>query len=313
MLPLSMGMVGRKDMPMANNSNPNHRPLSVITYLAANPTETFTLAEIARDLGLSKGSAHRVMAALTEAGFVYRHPRNKAYSLGLALVAIGSATLERYAGIEIAKREMARLARDFGLGCAATAILNNEYILLAREGTPASVDGLALVGERRFVVPGIGIGQMAWRGQSDIDAYAASGGAYMTDSLRDRLLASLPIIRRRGYAMAANGTGMRRLSYETLVPIGQVPDKPPTPALEWIDDIPLEEFQMLEFAEAKGRGVNYLAAPVFSAEGEIVFEILISRLPVEMSQTEFEFYETQLLNAADTITRQIRGCRPQPW
>jgi DNA-binding IclR family transcriptional regulator len=154
---------------------------------------------------------------------------------------------------------------------------------------------------------------MAWRGRSDIDAYIASGGAYMTQSLRERLEASLPVIRRRGYSMAANGTGMRRLSHDTLVPIGQASDTPHAGSLEWIDNISLEEFQMLEFAEAKGKGVNYLAAPVFSAEGEIVFEMLISRLPVDMSQADFEFYETQLLNVADTITRQIRGVRPKPW
>lgn len=298
---------------MAASSDPNHRPLAVITYLAANPTATFSLAEIARDLGLSKGSAHRVMTALTEAGFVSRHPRNKTYSLGLALVAIGSATLERYAGIEMAKREMARLTRELDVGCAATAIIGDEYILLAREGTPASVDGLTLIGERRFVFPSIGIGQIAWRSQAEIEHYAASGRGFMTERLKSRLEASLPVIRRRGYSMAANGAGMRRLCHETLVPVGQVQDKTPARNMDWIETIPLDEFQMLEFAEAEGKGVNYIAAPIFSPEGEIAFEILVSRLPVDLTAAAFERYLAQLLLVADSITNQIRGTRPQPW
>lgn len=296
---------------MSDNSNPNHRPINVVAFLAAHPTEAFTLAEIARHLGLSKGSAHRVMTALMETGFVSRHPRHKTYSLGMVLVAIGQAALERYPGIECARREMVRLASELNVGCAASAIVNNEYLLLAREGVPKANDGLTLVGERLFVVPPIGIGQMAWRRQEEIAAYLATGAAYMSEAVRQHLLKVFPEIRRRGYAMAANGTGMRKLMRATIVPIGRRPDELPTfSLLEGQPTIPLEEFQLLRLADARGEGVNYISAPVFSPEGDISFEILMSGFPVGLNEDEFKRYASRLTLAAETVTKEIRGRRP---
>jgi DNA-binding IclR family transcriptional regulator len=293
------------------NSDPNHRPINVVTFLAAHPTETFTLAELTRHLGLSKGSAHRVMTALAESGFVHRHPRHKTYSLGIALVAIGQAALQKYPGIEFARREMARLVSELHVGCGATAIVNNEYLLLGREGAPHAYDGLTLVGERRFVVPPIGIGQMAWRGEAEVEEYLRRGAAYLTGPVCRRLRASFPIIRRRGYSMAANGLGLRRLVQATIVPIGQTTHTvPKLSTLAHDVDIPLDEYQMLAFNEARGKGVNYLAAPVFSPDGDICFELLVSGLPVEMTDGEFARYTTRLLLAADIVTKEIRGRKP---
>src|SRR3546814_5448366 len=92
----------------------------------------------------------RVMTALTDAGFVSRHPRHKTFTLGMALVAVGQAALDRYPGVAIARREMVRLNAELNVGFGATAIVNNEYLLLGREGTPRTYDGLALVGERQI-------------------------------------------------------------------------------------------------------------------------------------------------------------------
>jgi DNA-binding IclR family transcriptional regulator len=296
------------------HSNPNRRPINVVIFLAAHPTEAFTLAEIARSLGLSKGSAHRVMMALMETGFVSRHPRHRTYSLGMALVAIGQAALERYPGIEYARRELSRLVAELNVACGASAIVNNEYLLLAREGVPQTYDGLTLVGERRFVVPTIGIGQMAWRSQREIEAYLATGSAYMSDAVREHLLAAFPEIRRRGYSMAANGMGMRRLMQATVVPIGHGPGEVAAlSTLEGSADIPLEEFQMLGLADARGKGVNYIAAPVFSSDGDVCLEILMSGFPVDLKVEDIERHAARLTLAADTVTKEIRGRKPTAW
>jgi DNA-binding IclR family transcriptional regulator len=296
---------------LSGHSDPNHRPISVVTFLAAHPTETFTLAEIARHMKLSKGSAHRVMTALTESGFVYRHPRHKTFSLGMLLVAIGQSALQKYPGIDMARQEMARLVTELGVGCATAAIVNDDYILLGREGAPHNYEGLTLVGERRYIVPPIGIGQIAWRSLRDIEAYLDSGAPYLNEATRNHLAASFAVIRHRGYSIAANGTGMRHLIEATVVPIGQEHDNTSAlAALAGDATIPLEEFQLLNLGDAAGKGVNYIAAPVFSPEGEVSFEILISGMPVHLSETEFERYVGRLLRAADIITKEVRGRKP---
>lgn len=299
---------------MSDFSDPNHRPLKVITFLAAHATETFTLAEIARLLGLSKGSAHRVMTALADAGFVSRHPRHKTYSLGMALVAIGQAALERYPGIGIARREMARLKAELNVGFGATAIVNDEYLLLAREGTPRTYDGLTMVGERRMVTPSIGIGQMAWRGPEEVEAYLAKGTAYLNDATRKRMLASLSEIRRRGYSMAADGMGIHNLLKATVIPLGQAAEVQPTvAALPAAGEVSASEFQLLDFAEAEGKGINYVAAPVFSPESEVCLEIVMSGFPENLGLQDIERYSTKLVQAADVVTSEIRGRKPKPW
>ncbi|MBU6268425.1 MAG: helix-turn-helix domain-containing protein [Sphingomonadales bacterium] len=299
---------------MSDFSDPNHRPLRVITFLAAHATEAFTLAEIARLLDLSKGSAHRVMMALTEAGFVSRHPRHKTYTLGMTLVAIGQAALDRYPGVAIAQREMARLRADLNLGFGATAIVNHEYLLLGREGTPRTYDGLTLVGERRAVVPSIGIGQIAWRGDAAIAAYLDSGTAYLSPDIRRHLERAIPVIRRRGYAMAAEGIGLHRLIKATVISPGEPEDETlSATAIRNAGEILASEFQMLDWDDAPGKGVNYVAAPVFSPEGEACLEIVMSAFPEGCSRSDLERFTARLVQAADYVTHEIRGRKPKPW
>ena len=299
---------------MSDFSDPNHRPLRVITFLAAHATEAFTLAELARLLTLSKGSAHRVMTALTDAGFVARHPRHKTYTLGMGLVAIGEAALERYPGIAIARREMSRLRAELGVGCGATAIVNDEYLLLGREGTPRTYDGLTLVGERRLVVPSIGMGQIAWRDEDEIATYLAKGAAYMSTALHDHLVACFPEIRRRGFAMAANGTAIPRLIAATIIPLGRhASDLLPVDVLHGVAQVPPSEFQIRDIVEAEGKGINYIAAPVFSAEREVCLEIVISGFPEHPGVQEIERYAAKVVQAADIVTSEIRGRKPKPW
>lgn len=297
---------------MTGPSDPNHRPLRVINFLAAHATESFTLAEIARILGLPKGSAHRVMIALTEAGFVSRHPRHKTFTLGLALVAVGQAALDRYPGIGIARREMRRLHEELGVGLGATAIVNDEYLLLGREGTPRTHDGLTLVGERHMVIPTIGIGQIAWRSDEEIDAYLASGSAYLTAEILEHLNKAIPLIRRRGFSMAAAGRGLHGLIKATVLPAHLDGEDFPS-AMAGVGQVSAAEFQMQDWGDAQGAGVDYVAAPVFSPDGEVCLEIVMSGLPVSLGRQDLERYTAKLLQAADVVTSEIRGRKPKPW
>jgi len=302
----------RKAMP--EFSDPNHRPLKVIKFLAAHATESFNLSEIARLLGLSKGSAHRVMTALTEAGFVARHPRHKTYTLGLALVAVGEAALSRYPGVAAARREMARLHAEWGVGCGATAIVNDEYLLLGREGTPRTYDGLTIVGERRLVVPSIGIGQVAWRSEAEIAAYLDKGRTYLDAAVCDHLAACMPVIRQRGYATAANGLGMQRLIDATVIPLNQhATDMKPGPAIDIVGMDSASEFQIRQPAEAAGKGINYIAAPVFSPEGDVCLEIVASGFRETIEANAIDRLAAKVIQAADIVTSEMRGRKPRPW
>ena len=116
--------------------------LDVLNFLGAHPTESFTLAQIARHVGLSNGSAHRILTTMAESRFLSRNERHKTYSLGIALVALGRAALEKHRGIEIARQEIAQLALELNAQWSVTAIADGELLLVAKEGAPHSHDGV---------------------------------------------------------------------------------------------------------------------------------------------------------------------------
>ncbi|RYE38733.1 MAG: hypothetical protein EOP21_11730, partial [Hyphomicrobiales bacterium] len=206
-------------MPATSEAaGPNSRVVEIINFLAAHPTEAFTLSEIARNIGLSNGSAHRVLTMLAAARFLSRHPKHKTYSLGLALVAVGQAALEKHRGIDVARREMNRLTQELKAQCVATIIAESDRLVLATTGRPQSHAELNRVGERHPIIPPIGLSCVAWRGEEAIRQFLAQAPIPLGAEMLRHIEASFPVVRRRGYAIAANGPVLSSLRYATIQP-----------------------------------------------------------------------------------------------
>ena len=125
----------------------------------------------------------------------------------MAMVAIGQAAVEKHRGIEIARREIARLAVELNVQCSANSIVDDEVLVLIKEGTPQSHLGLTRVGERRPLIPPVGLCHVAWGGEAAIQAYIDKASGHLSDQVRSRLVSAFPVIRQRGYAIAMNGAG----------------------------------------------------------------------------------------------------------
>jgi IclR family transcriptional regulator, acetate operon repressor len=69
------------------------RALTVI--LAFEETDTLTIAEIGRRLGVSRSTAYRLLNVLEHRGFVRQNPRTKAFTSGPALLRVGLAAARR--------------------------------------------------------------------------------------------------------------------------------------------------------------------------------------------------------------------------
>ena len=295
---------------MPEPSNPTGRVLDILNFLAAHPTERFTLAEIARHLSLSNGSAHRVLTAMTAAQYLSRHETHRTYSLGVALVAIGQAAVEKHRGIEVARREIARLSVELNVQCSANVVADDDLLVVIREGM-ASHQGFTRVGERRPFLPPLGICHVAWAGEAAIDAYIAKAGGHLSAALQAHLLATLPLIRRRGYAMAANGPSTPKARQASVLPIGQNRD-----AAYWasvfalISELRPEELQLTDVREAGPDGIVYLSAPVFAPDGAVSLQLVISGMPSTLSPKKIERYAERLSAAAALITSETHGQPP---
>lgn len=297
---------------MPDPSNPTSRVIDVLNFLAAHPTENFTLAEIARHVGLSNGSAHRVLTTLAAADFLSRNEKHRTYSLGISMVAIGQAAVEKHRGIEIARREIARLAVELNVQCSANTVVEDEILVLVREGASRTHHGLTRVGERRPLVPPMGICHVAWSGEEMIQSYAGKAAAHLSDAIRAHLLSVFPLVRRRGYAVAANGPTTNHSRGATFLPIGQVRDVAYWASVfELVGQLSADEIQLADIKDAGPAGIAYLSAPVFSPAGKVSFQLVISGLPSNLDTQTAERYAERLCAAAALITSETHGKRPQ--
>jgi DNA-binding IclR family transcriptional regulator len=295
------------------SSGPNSRVVEVMNFLAAHPTESFTLSEVATRLGLSIGSAHRLLTTLAEARYLSRHPKHKTYSLGMALVAIGQAALAQHRDLDIARREMARLASELRVQCHACVVVDDELLFLASEGLPQSYSPLNRAGDRRPFMPPLGMVHAAWADPDDQEDYIGRAPAALNERARSHVVRSLDVIRQRGFAMSGSGPAFRALRQFTSGPIGYQKDESYWAGLrQLIADLSEREMQLLEFDEAGADGVAFITAPVFSPAGRVSLELTLGGLPPNLSHMELERYVERLRAAAAVVTGETHGRVPAP-
>lgn len=67
------------------------RAAQILDHLAGRPTLPLSMTEIAEAVGVNPASTLAILQALTEAGYIVRHPRHKTYSIGPAMLITGHA------------------------------------------------------------------------------------------------------------------------------------------------------------------------------------------------------------------------------
>src|SRR4051794_16756689 len=96
--------------PMPRPALSATRAVAVLNFLAAHPRDSFTLSDLSARLDINLASAHSLLAALTDAGYVVRDARQRTYGLGPTVDALGIAALERHAVIDLARDAARQLA-----------------------------------------------------------------------------------------------------------------------------------------------------------------------------------------------------------
>jgi DNA-binding IclR family transcriptional regulator len=217
-----------------------------------------------------------VLATMRDAQFLTRNEKHKTYSLGVAPIAIGQAAIEKHRGIEIARREMANLARELRVQCSVTGLVDDELLILVREGTPQADEGFSRVGERR-----------------------------------QYLLAAFSLVRERGYALVASGPAMRALRRARAQPPGQVrSDAALRSVHQLVGRLSAPELQMADARDAGAEGVSYIAAPVFSPNRTVSFQVVITGMPTNLDARSIKHFAERLCATAAIITNETHSWRP---
>lgn len=179
-------------------SPPTERVVQILNLLADNPSERLTLTRVAEELGLNKPTCLGILSALTEADFVTRDDA-KTYGLGPALLRLGSAAGSGLADLDLVRPFLADLHDRLGIGAILTTVRGGDIVVLDRVGPTTANDRRDVIGERFPLSPPLGLVNVAWGPDHDVDAWLQTTPLAPLPSGDDTVRAVIAAGRRRGY------------------------------------------------------------------------------------------------------------------
>jgi DNA-binding IclR family transcriptional regulator len=246
------------------------RALDIISYFTEHADESFTMAQLTRALHLNQGSAHAILSALVEDGFLVRHRAHKTYRLGPALVAVGEAATRANPVIAIAQEELQVLADELGLEALASMRTGGDLRVVVRVGRHSSRAPARRVGQRYPLVPPLGAALVAWSPDDVRDEWVSAGAEAGTMS-RARLDALLAQVRATGVHVGSGGAARGALG-AAVEELSETPHDAQRAARV------LEEAARIASAEQDDshiRDVAAIAAPVLGPDGDAVLECVV--------------------------------------
>ncbi|HZM29188.1 MAG TPA: helix-turn-helix domain-containing protein [Acidimicrobiales bacterium] len=280
------------------------RSVAVLELLASHPDERFTLSEVARRCDLNKATAHALLSALSDHGVLLRHPGEKRYSLGPRLIAIGDAARRGYTALDFVAPVLAALADRTGLWARAWRVLDDHTVPVAQAGVPRAMVGRSLGAVQLPLAPPLGSLFVAWSDEPTIQAWLARAAS--AEAVRPALEA-LPVIRRRGYAVALTSPEWRALSEPREGGLALPPDE----LRRLVLAVARQPLLLAEVDEAATYRPADLGAPVFSSTGDVELVLTLSGLPDEDTPgSRLVALAGEVVAAARELTAAVRGRPP---
>ena len=285
------------------------RALQVLDYCAAHPRRPFTLSELSAALSISPASALSVLQALTDAGYLVRHPTHKTYELGPSLVASGQAALSRHRVLDLARAEMAALADDLRTECLASAVAGDRIVILATAGRPPLQAADVRVGQRLPLVPPLGQIFVAWEGQAAADAWLSRLDPRVRDRARPHLEAALAVVRRRGWSAGLDSD----VRAELVGVLDELTEHPRSAALaRRLDEVVArlgDDYELLDVEPRRTYRVATVVAPVFDGRGRVELALTLNGFP-PVSGRDLVQHAERLVASARLLTKQNDGQPP---
>jgi DNA-binding IclR family transcriptional regulator len=284
-------------------SSSAERIVDVVEFLGSQPDHDFTLSELCRRLELSKATAHALLGTLTERGWVVRHPRDKTYRLGPALVTIaGAAGARQLEVVDYARDEMQELANDLGVQCVASAVLGDDIVLLAVAGSSRPLSVHVQAGQRIPLAPPLGTVFMAWAGPTRIDRWLRKLGPNATEAQLTSYRAAVDGVRRRGYSLSLEVDARELL--ERAMAEGD------RPLSEVLEELGHQEYLLVDLQPHHSYRLSMLAAPVFGADASVQLALSLFDLPPAVAAEEVPMLGERLMRATAAVTKAIGGREP---
>jgi DNA-binding IclR family transcriptional regulator len=280
------------------------RAIALLEFLASRRGETFTLSELVRRLDVNKSTLHTILATLESAGYVSRHPIDKSFTLGPALVALGEAAAAApNADItQHARDEMRALADEFGVQCMAGKIVGSDILLVAHAGRREPLGQHLAVGQRLPFVPPLGTVFVAWSPPPVIDAWLRRLGPHATNEQLVRYRRAVTAVRARGFSIGLEAAARRELGRA-------VAERDPS-VDHIVEELGHQEYILSDVERASSYRVSLVAAPVFGADGEVALAIGLVGFGHPLDAEALLRLGNRVRTAGAAITRSLHGRLP---
>jgi DNA-binding IclR family transcriptional regulator len=281
------------------------RAVAVLDFLAAHPSEPFTLSDLAARLDINVASAHAILGVLTDAGYVVRHPRLRTYTLGPSVIALGNAALEHHRAVDIARDAARRLSEEVELEVAVTALAGDDIVFLARAGEHRARGIPIHVGQRVPLVPPLGSVFIAWAPEDAVSAWRARAPK------AKRVDDALEGVRARGYSIALEVSARRNLA-DVLDHLAAAPSDARLRGT--VDDLVVElgssNYQLTKLDRGNRYDVSMIAAPVFDAAGNAVLALTLVGFEAGLTAERVADYGQRVRDVGIVVTKQSQGRVP---
>jgi DNA-binding IclR family transcriptional regulator len=278
-------------------SPPTERVVAIVRLLGSQPTRAFSLAEIARELGISRATGHAILATLAAHHWVVRDSATAAYSWGPGIAALAKPEGDRiFHGIlrQLAKSTAAQvfLARRDG------------STLIVVDSVGESAFGMRIDrGLRMPLVAPFGRDYVAWSAPSLQRAWLQGIGKPST-ALSRRITAVISEIRERGYTVERLSREYLQV-YTALRALGGdgEPGAIAARLARAFADLTVIDVLRAELTEKSMHSIATISAPIFDEDG--VVGMSISAAPfTELAAAEVERLGEQVCAAARRIESQ---------
>ncbi|WP_068280759.1 helix-turn-helix domain-containing protein [Aldersonia kunmingensis] len=168
--------------------------LDVLELVARGDSLRFS--DIARRLDLTQGTAHAILATLSDRGWITRDPLDKSYSLGPAMAVVAARMSTARPLAHSAQAVAAQLSADTGYAASVVERVDDSLVITAFEGGGPAPAGAP--GERIRFAPPFGVAFAAWDSPAGRRAWIDRAPADSPELVR-RLDEILTRTRERGY------------------------------------------------------------------------------------------------------------------